>query len=95
MNKGLKRGPSDDLNFANEGIALFHGRRINRRPYDEKGRFVSLVCPDEDCDGFLVPEKDLLGLECWRCNGLVDPNDSDKDLEACEFVHIDGEKYCE
>ena len=58
-----------------------------RRPYDDKGHFVPTECPDPNCTpGRLVYE----GNGYWRCDGLVDPNDPSKELEACDRSHRDG-----
>lgn len=62
------------------------------RPYDERGRFVPLACPHLGCDGKLVREVHH-GWACWRCDGLIDPDDVSKPLDACEFQHVDGERY--
>lgn len=57
-------------------------------PRDERGRFVPTTCPLPDCTpGHLKYE----GGGHWRCDGLLDPNDPNKELEACWFFHIDGE----
>lgn len=71
-----------------------------QQPYDDRGRRVSKACPNPDCDGTLQPESvrdlqsgKLIGKTLWRCNGLVDPNDPDKELQACEFSHMDGDPY--
>ena len=58
-------------------------------PQDNLGRFVPLTCPDINCGGVLRYEGD----GCWRCDGLVDPNDDDKPLFACPFRHYQGEPY--
>ena len=47
-------------------------------PRDDQGRFIPLACDDPDCDGRLMREQDG-----WRCNGLVDPNNPNKELQAC------------
>lgn len=64
---------------------------MQKRPYDDKGRFVPLACPDPECDGNLVYESDPRFGGHWRCNGLVDPNDPTKELDACTRTHFDGE----
>lgn len=65
-----------------------------KQPYDDKGHFVSRECPNPDCDGTLQYEVDpLTKVGIWRCDGLVDPNDPNKELEACDFSHTDGEPY--
>lgn len=56
-------------------------------PYDDKGRYVSLSCPLAECGaGTLRYESDGM----WHCDGLIDPGDDDKPLEACWYFHIDG-----
>ena len=60
-----------------------------QRPQDDAGRFVPIACPDINCDGTLRYE----GEGVWRCDGLVDPNDENKPLEACSFSHRQGDKY--
>lgn len=47
----------------------------------ETGRFIKTECPDLNCDGHLEYEGDYFS----RCNGLVDPNDETKELQACEY----------
>lgn len=56
------------------------------RPHDDKGRFVSTKCNLCDC-GELRHEGD----GHWRCDGLLDPEDPDKELEPCHAYHDDGE----
>lgn len=59
-------------------------------PYDERGRFVPLTCPNPDCTpGKLIYE----GHGVWMCDGLVDPRDPMKKLDVCPFDHFDGERY--
>jgi hypothetical protein len=58
-------------------------------PYDERGRKVSTACPNPDCSGTLQHQ----GYGFWTCDGLIDPNDPDKELETCEFTHQDGEPH--
>lgn len=48
-----------------------------------------LACPDINCGGTLRYE----GEGHWRCDGLVDPNDENKPLLACPFVHFQGDHY--
>ncbi len=62
-----------------------------RRPYDDRGRFVQLECADKNCDGKLVYEADARFGGHWRCDGLVDPNDDRKELQACPRTHFDGD----
>ncbi len=54
-------------------------------PYDNRGRKVSRECPQCGC-GKLRFE----GHGIWRCDGLMDPEDDAKELEACDFTHEDG-----
>jgi hypothetical protein len=60
-----------------------------KQPYDERGKKVSRACPNPDCYGTLQD----MGNGNWECDGLVDPNDPNKELEACTFTHQDGEPY--
>lgn len=60
-----------------------------KQPFDELGRKVTRVCPNPDCSGMLQH----VGDGTWECDGLVDPNDPDKELLACAFTHQDGEPY--
>lgn len=60
-----------------------------RQPYDERGRKVSMECTNPDCCGTLQ----YAGNGTWECDGLVDPNDPNKELDACAFTHQDGEPY--
>jgi len=65
-----------------------------QQPYDEKGRKVSRECPNPDCCGTLQFEEDrLTGYKVWRCDGLVDPNNPNIELQPCWFSHNDGEPY--
>ena len=58
-------------------------------PRDNNGRFVPKKCPV--CGGTLEYE----GHGVWACDGLVDPETTDKELECCPFDHFDGEIYFE
>ena len=61
-----------------------------RQPYDNHGRKVPMACPRSNCgNGKLQPD----GPSYWMCDGLADPGRDDKPLEACTFMHIDGEPY--
>ena len=60
------------------------------RPYDDKGRKVPMSCPRDNCGGGKLQFE---GDRLWRCDGLADPGSTDKPLEACSFIHIDGEAY--
>jgi hypothetical protein len=64
-------------------------------PRDDKGHFVPRACPNPDCSGILQAEHEPGTGLVWRCDGLIDPNDPNKELEACEFSHIDGQPYNE
>lgn len=57
------------------------------KPRLKNGQFVSADCPECGC-GTLQPEGDD-----WRCDGLVDPEDENKELIPCERAIIDGELY--
>lgn len=59
-------------------------------PRDHLGRFMSLECPEPDCDGHLVLGTDRFGERCWHCNGLVDPGVTTQELQACPFEHPNG-----
>lgn len=58
---------------------------IVRFPRDGNGRRVSRICPVCDC-GVLQYEGDGI----WRCDGLVDHENPEKELEACTFTHENG-----
>lgn len=60
-----------------------------KQPYNEKGHKVTRSCPNPDCSGTLQN----MGNGSWECDGLVDPNDPNQELEACAFSHQDGEPY--
>lgn len=61
---------------------------VGHHPYDENGRFVPRDCPV--CgDGKLQYTARLT----WECDGLCDPNDTQKELQTCAFDHIDGQQY--
>ena len=55
-------------------------------PRDNKGRFVPRACPICD-NGHLQPDGDGY----WRCDGLLDPEDENKELEPCLYTHHDGD----
>ncbi len=59
-----------------------------RRPYDDKGKYVPLKCP-ECGNGSLKYDRD----GCWICDGLADPVHDDLPLVTCEFWHVDGDPY--
>lgn len=65
---------------------------MTKRPYDDHGRFVPLDCPNRGCDGKIHFEGDR-DFSIWQCHGLVDPGTTDKELQPCEFSHIDGDPY--
>jgi len=55
---------------------------------DNTGRIVPRYCPNPMCSGELVPDRpDYYGQVKIICNGLVDPGDESKELEACEHTH--------
>lgn len=63
---------------------------MTRNPRDNLGRYVPLDCPRENCGcGRLHYDRDGI----WACDGLADPGSPEKPLEACTFIHIDGEAY--
>lgn len=66
-------------------------RGHTRHPRDDKGRFVPIDCPDVDCDGRLQH----VGDGRYECDGLVDPDDPNSELQACGFSHHDGEPHNE
>jgi hypothetical protein len=52
-------------------------------PRNHKGQYVSNKCKNPLCSGKLVQVTPTL----WECDGLVDPDDPNKELQACnEFV---------
>lgn len=53
-------------------------------PRLRNGHFVGRDCPE--CGGKLQPEGD----GDWRCDGLIDPEDPRKELEACERAIVSG-----
>lgn len=57
-------------------------------PRDSRGRIVSRQCPECDC-GTLQCVPTGYGFE-WVCDGLADPNDDDKPLEACTYSRTHG-----
>lgn len=62
------------------------GDTTERRPYDDNGRFVPIKC--ELCDAGSLRH---MGNGFWSCDGLLDPEDADKELQACPAFHQDGE----
>lgn len=59
---------------------------IKRAPQDDKGRFIPVKC--ELCGGGTLRYQ---GSGFWSCDGLLDPEDPNKELEACPAFHYDGE----
>ena len=59
---------------------------MTARPRLKDGRFVSTDCPVCGC-GTLQQETP----NEWRCDGLRDPEDQNKELEACEYGIYFGE----
>lgn len=53
------------------------------RPRLANGRFVTIRCPNSNCDGELRPDRD----GWWRCDGLVHEKGPDSPLYACSHVH--------
>ena len=62
-------------------------------PRDNKGHFVPLDCPDPLCGGRLQEDSGYRGETIWTCDGLVDPEDDNKELQACNFSHRPGDPY--
>lgn len=56
---------------------------------DNSGRFRPRVCPV--CGDPLVMETHADGSVTWRCDALLDPEDDDKELEACPYETRSGE----
>lgn len=57
-------------------------------PYDERGRAISCDCPK--CG---YGRLQYTRFKTWECDGLMDPEDVNKELQPCTFVHFDGERY--
>lgn len=57
-------------------------------PRDNKGFFVPLSCPRQECGGGTLQYE---GDGWWRCDGLTDPNNDKLPLQECWFAHRDGE----
>jgi hypothetical protein len=69
-----------------QGQPTVYGMRIIERPRDNHGRFVPTAC--ELCgDGSLKHQ----GSGHWTCDGLIDPEDPNKELQACPGHHFDGD----
>lgn len=65
---------------------------MQKRPYDDRGRFVPLACRNPACGyGMLRLEDDAHGI--WECDGLADPGDPSKELGVCTYSHFDGEAW--
>lgn len=54
-------------------------------PRNAHGQLISRECPRCGC-GTLQDAGDGF----WRCDGLKDPDDDSKPLEACDYTHEDG-----
>ena len=59
-------------------------------PFDDRGRFVSRRCPDENCGGVLQVDREEHGHRTWRCDGLTHETDEGP-LLACAQWHWDGD----
>lgn len=58
------------------------------QPRDENGRLVAANCPDPNCGGVLVYEREAHGWwgparHTWRCDGLTHDDRSGGELIAC------------
>lgn len=70
------------------GSLLHHADKCTdqrRFPRDAIGRAISKDCPK--CG---YGKLEYAGNGFWTCNGLMDPENPQKELEACDFVHEDG-----
>lgn len=67
-----------------------------KRPIDSHGRFVSRRCP-ECGDGTLQLERAdsaIYGTSFdWACDGLVDPENPNVELQACSYQFRHGDKF--
>ena len=63
---------------------------MSAKPYDERGRFIPLVCPRLECGGGTLRQNDPHFPHLWECDGLADPNDDRLPLELCWFHHWSG-----
>lgn len=68
---------------------LLQERPMPKAPRNKHGQVLSRICPECDC-GTLQCERTAFGF-VWRCDGLADPNDPNKPLEACGYEIIHGE----
>jgi hypothetical protein len=59
---------------------------MSTAPRDNHGRFLPTACDLCGC-GNLRHQ----GEGHWQCDGLLDPEDPNKELEACPAYHFDGE----
>lgn len=61
-------------------------------PRDNKSHFIPLYCPNPLCGGRLQHNR-MYDQEIWTCDGLVDPEDVNKELQPCEVSHVPGSPY--
>lgn len=57
---------------------------------DSRGQFIKKECPE--CGDQLVMECHADGAITWRCDGLIDPEDENKELQACKYETWSGDK---
>lgn len=59
-------------------------------PRDHHGRFIPVKCPDPNCGaGKLIYEGDGI----WECDGLLDPENPNREFDACPYAHRDGDPW--
>lgn len=53
------------------------------------GRFISNRCAADNCEGLLQQ----VAPTRWECDGLVDPENSQQELQCCHVDVVDGELF--
>lgn len=47
------------------------------------------ICPECRSGNMQIEEEDMIGLDYLICDGLVDPDDPNKELQPCMFTQFD------
>lgn len=64
-------------------------------PRGHDGRYFSFRAGCPVCGDKVVCDGVEYGRAHFHCTGLVDPNDENKPLEACDFQYFDGDPWPE
>lgn len=65
---------------------------LPRQPRGPDGRFFKWKDGCPVCGtGDVICEGEEYNRALWRCDGLIDPEDVNKPLDACPFTYVDGD----